>query len=201
VGFRAEGSNEVVPGGAVVREVIVNPETVTRVYSGEDFTVRETLFVPLGEAGFEILYQVDSRSPLHIAVSFRPDLDLMWPGGIGGQSYFWDAHRHAFTLVEVEQSSDHITLRAEPRGSPVEIEFAPQIPLGSRTLRAVLNSDQPLPVSIRSKAQDAHAEVKFTLHDKSQIVLKLEGGMQPCLPPEPLHIGDVSHGARVKCER
>ncbi|MGA2608512.1 MAG: GH116 family glycosyl hydrolase [Terriglobia bacterium] len=100
VGFRPEGSNEAIPGAAAVREVIVNPETVTRVYSGEDFTVRETLFVPLDEGGFEILFQVDSHFPLHIAVSFRPDLDLMWPAGIGGQSYDWDADRHAFTLLE-----------------------------------------------------------------------------------------------------
>jgi hypothetical protein len=113
VGFRPEGSNEAIPGAAAVREVIVNPETVTRVYSGEDFTVRETLFVPLDEGGFEILYQVDSHFPLHIAVSFRPDLDLMWPAGIGGQSYAWDADRHAFALFE---SSDKYSALV---GSPV----------------------------------------------------------------------------------
>ncbi len=62
--------------------------------------MRETLFVPLDEGGFEILYQVNSPAPMHIVVSFRPDLDLMWPGGIGGQSYGWDPDLHAFTLVE-----------------------------------------------------------------------------------------------------
>jgi hypothetical protein len=66
--------------------VIVNPESVTRVYSGQNFTVRETLFVPLEEGGFEILYEVSSPAPLHIVASLRPDLDLMWAGGIGGQS-------------------------------------------------------------------------------------------------------------------
>ena len=100
IGFRPEGSNAVVPGAAVVREVIVNPESVTRLYSGQNFTVRETLFVPLDEGGFEILYQVDSPSPLHVEVRFRPDLDLMWPAGIGGQSYGWNADRHVFTLLE-----------------------------------------------------------------------------------------------------
>ncbi|MGO9268764.1 MAG: amylo-alpha-1,6-glucosidase [Terriglobia bacterium] len=100
LGFRRPGSSAIIPGAATVREVIVNPESVTRVYSGQDFTVRETLFVPLDEGGLVILYQVDSRTPLHIAISFRPDLDLMWPGGIGGQSYSWDAERHAFALLE-----------------------------------------------------------------------------------------------------
>jgi glycogen debranching enzyme len=100
IGFRPQGSAGVIPGGTAAREVIVNPESVTRVYSGQNFTVRETLFVPLDEGGFEILYRVNSPAPMHIVVSFRPDLDLMWPGGIGGQSYGWDPDHHAFTLVE-----------------------------------------------------------------------------------------------------
>ena len=120
IGFRLDGSNDVIPGEAAVREVIANPESVTRVYSGQNFTVRETLFVPLDEAGFEILYQVDSPSTLHIAVSFRPDLDLMWPGGIGGQSYGWDPDRRAFALVE---SSSRYSAWV---GSPVaELHSAP----------------------------------------------------------------------------
>lgn len=96
VGLRLQDSTGVIPGEAAVREVIVNPESVTRVYSGQNFTVRETLFVPLELGGFEILYAVDSPSPLHIVVSFQADLDLMWPGGIGGQSYGWDPDHHAF---------------------------------------------------------------------------------------------------------
>lgn len=100
IGFRANGSTGVIPGVAAVREVIVNPESVTRVYASQSFTVRETLFVPLDEAGFEMLYQVDSPSPLHIEVTFRPDLDLMWPAGIGGQNFGWDTDYRAFTMVE-----------------------------------------------------------------------------------------------------
>jgi glycogen debranching enzyme len=99
-GFRLGDSSEAIPGSAAVREVIVNPESVTRVYSTQSFTVRETLFVPLDEGGFVILYQVDSSLPMHIALSFRPDLDLMWPGSVGGQSYDWDAERHAFVMQE-----------------------------------------------------------------------------------------------------
>ena len=100
IAFRPRGSNSTISGATAVREVVVNPECVTRVYSGQNFTVRETLFVPLDEGGFELLYAVNSPVPLQIVVSFRPDLDLMWPGGVGGQSFGWDADRHAFTLVE-----------------------------------------------------------------------------------------------------
>ncbi|MBZ5562152.1 MAG: hypothetical protein LAP13_06995 [Acidobacteriia bacterium] len=100
VSFRPEGASAALPGSALVRDVVVNPESLTRVYSGQNFTVKETLFVPLDLAGFVILYQVESPSPLHIRLSFEPDLDLMWPGGIGGQNYSWDASHHAFLLQE-----------------------------------------------------------------------------------------------------
>ncbi len=100
VQFRSDDSSAPVPGSALAREVVVNPESVTRVYSGQNFTVRETLFVPLDVPGFEILYEVESSAPLHIGLSFRPDLDLMWPGGMGGQSYRWDGNRRAFVLEE-----------------------------------------------------------------------------------------------------
>ena len=113
VGFRSEGASEAIPGSALVRTVVVNPESVTRIYSGQKFTVRETVFVPLDAAGFVILYQVQSQAPLHLVLSFQPDLDLMWPGGIGGQSYDWDAQRHAFLLLE---SSDKYSALV---GSPV----------------------------------------------------------------------------------
>jgi glycogen debranching enzyme len=98
--FRLEGSSDVIPGSALVRDIIVRPESVTRIYSAQNFTVRETLFVPLDEPGLEMLYAVDSRAPLHIHVSFRPDLDLMWPGGLGGQSFYWDENHHAFVLID-----------------------------------------------------------------------------------------------------
>ncbi|HMD96298.1 MAG TPA: hypothetical protein VKM93_03060 [Terriglobia bacterium] len=112
VGLRRESSSTIIPGAATVREVIVNPESVTRVYSGQDFTVRETLFVPLDEAGLVILYQAESRLPLHVTITFRPDLDLMWPAGIGGQSYSWDAERHSFALLE--SSGRHSALVGSP---------------------------------------------------------------------------------------
>jgi glycogen debranching enzyme len=100
ISIRPEGASDAISGSALVREVIVNPEAVTRIYSGQNFTVTETFFVPLDAAGFAVLYRVDGSLPLHIRVSFRPDLDLMWPGGLGGQSYEWDRGRRAFVLQE-----------------------------------------------------------------------------------------------------
>jgi glycogen debranching enzyme len=117
VSFRLEGSHDAIPGAA--RTVVVNPESVTRLYSGPNYSLRETLFVPLDEGGFVILYQAESPAPLHIDISFRPDLDLMWPGGIGGQSYGWDAARHAFTMVEASGKFSALV------GSPSASEHSP----------------------------------------------------------------------------
>jgi glycogen debranching enzyme len=111
--FRMEGAAHAIPGPALVRSVLVNPESVTRIYSGQNFTVKETIFVPLDVPGLTILYQVESQAPLHLAVSFRPDLDLMWPGGIGGQSFDWDSIRHAFLLRESSEKYSALV------GSPV----------------------------------------------------------------------------------
>lgn len=119
VSFRPEGESEAVPGPALVRDVLVNPESVTRVYSGQKFTVHETLFVPLDVAGFVILYQVQSHTPLHIVLSFQPDLDLMWPGGMGGQNYDWDATRHAYLLTESSNKYSALV------GSPVAGNHTP----------------------------------------------------------------------------
>jgi glycogen debranching enzyme len=113
VSFRSEGGSDAVPGSALVRDITVNPESVTRVYSGQGFTATETIFVPLDEAGLLILYRVRSAAPLHLIVSFQPDLDLMWPGGIGGQSCDWDANRRAFLLQESSEKYSALL------GSPV----------------------------------------------------------------------------------
>ncbi len=115
VGFRAEGASDVLPGSALIRDLVVNPESVTRTYSAQSFTVKETLFVPLDLGGFEILYKVVSHAPLHIVLSFRPDLDLMWPGGLGGQSYAWDAKKQAFLLQE--SSGKYSALVGSPAAS------------------------------------------------------------------------------------
>ncbi len=112
VSFRLEGESQNVSGSAVIREIIVNPESVTRIYSAQNYTVRETLFVPLDQPGLLILYDVESRVPLRVVLTFRPDLDLMWPGGIGGQSAEWDARHQAFVLQE--SSNKYSALAGSP---------------------------------------------------------------------------------------
>ena len=98
--FRPQGATTAMDGQALLRRVIYSPESVTRIYAGPDFIVREKLFVPLDEPGAIATYQVNSASPVDIEVRFTPVLDLMWPASIGGQEAVWNSAASAYLLSE-----------------------------------------------------------------------------------------------------
>ena len=98
--FKIPDYTEPIPGGSIARRVIVRPELMTVVYSHATFTVRQHFLVPLGEPGMIILLDVDAVKPLEIVASFKADLDLMWPAGIGGQYAIWRSDQQRFLLSE-----------------------------------------------------------------------------------------------------
>jgi glycogen debranching enzyme len=98
--FRVAGSDAWVEGRNIIQPVQVTPSEVTREYAADGLRVRETLFVPIDQAALILLYEVESPTPVNIRIAFRPDLDLMWPAGIGGQEYSWDDSHHAFHIHE-----------------------------------------------------------------------------------------------------
>jgi len=98
--FKIPDYTEPIPGNSVASRVIVRPEMMTVVYSHATFTVRQHFLVPLHEPGMIILLDVSTVTPLEIVASFKADLDLMWPAGIGGQYAFYDAANRRFILSE-----------------------------------------------------------------------------------------------------
>jgi glycogen debranching enzyme len=98
--FKIPDYTEPIPGPSVASRVVVRPEMMTVVYSHATFTVREHFLVPLHEPGIIILLDVSAVQPLEIVASFKADLDLMWPAGIGGQYAFYDAANSRFILSE-----------------------------------------------------------------------------------------------------
>ncbi|HWZ13194.1 MAG TPA: glycosyl hydrolase family 65 protein [Acidobacteriaceae bacterium] len=98
--FRVEGASSEIEGLSILRRIVYTPESVTRIYAGPDFIVRERLFVPLDEAGAIITYEVDGARPLEIRVHFVPVLNLMWPAAIGGQDTTWDQAASGYILGE-----------------------------------------------------------------------------------------------------
>ena len=100
VAFRQQHGTTEIDGRSVLRRIRYSPEAVTRIYVGPDFIVRENLFVPLDAPGAIVSYEVDGARPVDIVVRFTPVLNLMWPGGIGGQEAAWNDAASGYLLSE-----------------------------------------------------------------------------------------------------
>jgi len=96
--FHVEG--RALPAETLVRTVTVRPESSTLVYTGDTFSVRETLFVPVTEPGAVVVLEVETEQPLEIEARFLRDFQLEWPGALGGTYSFWDKDARAFYLGE-----------------------------------------------------------------------------------------------------
>lgn len=100
VSFREAGTTSDISGHSILRRVVYRPDSVTRIYIGPDFVVRERLFVPLHQTAALISYRVSGVPSLQVHVHFRPVLNLMWPAGIGGQETAWQAQADGYVLSE-----------------------------------------------------------------------------------------------------
>jgi len=91
------------PAESLARTLIVHPESATLVYTGDDFSVRETFFVPVREPGSVILFEVETGEPIEIEAGFVGDFQLEWPAGLGGTFLDWDDSQHAFVFGEEQK--------------------------------------------------------------------------------------------------
>lgn len=98
--FRAEGATTEINGQDILSRVDYEPDSITRVYLGPDFIVRESLFVPPNQPGAILTYSIQSKHPVEIEVHSAPVLNLMWPAAVGGQSAAWNPTLQAFVLSE-----------------------------------------------------------------------------------------------------
>jgi len=92
--FHVDGA--VLPAETLARTLTVRPESTTIVYSGDTFSVRETLFVPVNEMGAVIAFEVNTTRHLEIEAVFERDFQLEWPGTIGDTYGDWDGALRAF---------------------------------------------------------------------------------------------------------
>ncbi|MGH9548005.1 MAG: hypothetical protein ACRD3W_01470, partial [Terriglobales bacterium] len=93
----------VVPAEALARTLTVRPESCTILYVGDTFSVRETFFVPVHEAGAVIVVEVESADPLDVQASFERDFQLEWPAALGGTYSYWDPKLNAFYFGEEQK--------------------------------------------------------------------------------------------------
>ena len=88
------------PAESLARTLTVRPESASILYAGDSFRVRETLCVPVNEAGAVILLDVETEQPLEIEAAFTADFQLEWPAALGGTYMDWEPRQRAFVFGE-----------------------------------------------------------------------------------------------------
>src|SRR5260370_1206896 len=117
--FHVDG--RALPAESLVRTLIVHPESATLVYAGDNFSVRETFFVPVKAPGAVILLDVETEQPLEIEASFIADFQLEWPAALGGTFHSWDESQHAFVFGEERKRFSAIV--GSPSGSSPQVSY------------------------------------------------------------------------------
>ncbi len=108
VGFREAGSSTEVEARPLLRRLLYTPDSVTRIYAGPDYVVKEKLFVPIDQPSAVISYEVESAHPLDIVIHFEAVQNLMWPGGSGGQYTQWNAASSSYVLSDPEHGTSSV---------------------------------------------------------------------------------------------
>jgi len=155
VGFKPEGSVTESDGRLLLRHIDYRPDSITRVYIGSDYLVREKLFVPLNSAAAVLSYEVESPRPIEIDVHFLPVLNLMWPAAIGGQNTHWNSALPGYVI-------------AEPLYGFTALIASPEIAAHDDTGNTTLRNDGTLSFSLRPRAvagTSATANVYVALND------------------------------------
>ncbi|MGB7495967.1 MAG: hypothetical protein WBR26_12055 [Candidatus Acidiferrum sp.] len=112
--------NQAIPASSLARSIEIHPESATILYAGDDFTVRETFFVPVHESGALILLEVDTEQPIEIEAAFQADFQMVWPGALGDTFEDLAADGHGFVFGEA--SNRFVGLI----GSPTAVEIRPE---------------------------------------------------------------------------
>jgi glycogen debranching enzyme len=126
-------------------------------------------------------------------LSFSPHLPATWDK-ISVSNVKVAKGTVAMTVLRVPAG---LELRLENSGTPVDLSFSPEIPLGTHLRGATLDG-KPLAVHEEDNQQDAHAAVTFKVPTgKSDCLLRYEGGVSVTVTdPVPL-VGESSKGIKV----
>lgn len=117
--FLVEG--RILPAETLARMVTVRPESSSILYSGDTFSVKETVFVPVREPGAIIRLEVETVHPLEIEVAFERDFQLEWPAALGGTYLGWEPALRAFYFGEEQRK--YVALLGSPTGIAAAQEY------------------------------------------------------------------------------
>jgi glycogen debranching enzyme len=113
--------NRALPAESLVRTISVRPGASSILYSGDSFSVKETLFVPVQERGAVIVFEVETAHPLEIEARFEGDFQLMWPAALGGTYLNWEPPLHAFYFGEEQKK--YAALLGSPAAELADLEY------------------------------------------------------------------------------
>jgi glycogen debranching enzyme len=123
--FHTGGENlpggEAIPADSLARSIVVRPESASILYAGDNFTVRETFFVPVQESGALILFDIYTEQPLDIEVAFQADFQLEWPGAIGGTDMEIAPDNHGFLFGA--EAKHFFGIVGSPTGANLHAEY------------------------------------------------------------------------------
>ncbi|HEX4785107.1 MAG TPA: hypothetical protein VH350_12240 [Candidatus Sulfotelmatobacter sp.] len=109
------------PAESLARTLTVRFESASILYAGDNFRVRETLCVPVNEAGAVILLDVETAQPLEIEAGFIGDFQLEWPAALGGTYVNWDEKEHA--VVFGEEARKYAALVGSPTAADAHLSY------------------------------------------------------------------------------
>lgn len=109
------------PAESLARTLTVRPESASILYVGDSFRVRETLCVPVNEAGAVILLDVETEEPLEVEAAFVADFQLEWPAALGGTFVNWDAKQRA--IVFGEEARKYAALLGSPTAADARLSY------------------------------------------------------------------------------
>jgi glycogen debranching enzyme len=120
--LRFHTDNRIIDSASLARTITARPESVTILYTGDTYNVRETFFVPVAEQGAIIRLEIETEHPLEIEALFQRDLQLEWPAGLGGTYAYWDESRKTFYFGE--ETKKCVALVGSPTAHEAQVEYA-----------------------------------------------------------------------------
>jgi glycogen debranching enzyme len=109
------------PAESLARTLTVHPESASILYAGDSFRVRETLCVPVNEAGAIIMLDVETEQPLEVEAGFIGDFQLEWPAALGGTYVNWDEKQRAVAFGE--EARNYAALVGSPTAADAHLAY------------------------------------------------------------------------------
>ena len=164
--FLSEG--HVISADALVRSIIVRPEGTTLIYSGDTFSLRETIFVPREKAGILIRLDLETSQPLEIGAVFEKDFQLEWPAPLAQGSIDFVPRLNAFALSDPEGRFSAVV--GSPSGHEYQEEYstnAVSLPQSSFKLGVVAKGSATKLIAIAASSSKS-LEAEALYHDLLQ---------------------------------